>query len=849
MEKTKVSKLKIIESYYEAIASRGIEEYLDYLQCMTKGNLYRYNLNNQILIYKQNPQAELVATYDMWKQQGYALRKHSAIHADRNDRMTGMDYLFDAGDVIGLKPEKKKAYIWQTEEKDYDSINQFFTDKKEDFAESVMWASNQCFSKLDVLKEDEDAQRLAENAANFMILGRCGIFYPFEESVKKKFNERTADERWQMIEKIQPYVCQFSGVILGNIGLMVKNNEKKQKEVEKIIEAGGKNGTEEGKTEQYHEEFSDQARDRGIYEGRNRTGNREDSGTGRGRGGNTATGTIESAEKVKEKPVKPKNKLEDFGEKIGGAKKDLWKMRGLNLADIIDMDVVDRENYINKNQVWPKPDYQELKDNGIPVEVVYFYKKMRDSLPKEPPMKTKEIQDTYVSFGSDLKNAVMDCKEPEDIKGFLQKFLIRKGYLSNKGYYVAYTNPDYEGIITNKIVKASQLSPVQLQREVKKKQFLYSQEEKVLDNYQIIKFDDQHIWMKDEYRQAEQMNCFKRKDVFGFQYIYPKGEFASQELWKKDTWYVLKKGGEVVGINFLDYEAAKRFALEDGRGNFKERESVKKTERKKKLVPKALEAVKRTGLPDVCEGKNITAQDFMGRFGIKGGEFGNWLSENEKQTNLNMAYEAFSDLALALDIDERDISLDGRLSIAFGARGSGNALAHYEPAMQVINLTRMKGAGSLSHEWGHALDDITERICQGVPLEMTELIEGLKYKNTPSGRKAETNFYQEAKRLDTMYSKCDKGYWASDKELFARAFACYVKDKLAEKGGKSDYLNGHAESVDIFDPDYIFGTISGFPKGEEREQINKTFDSLMEQYKERGILHSPEQVPVIAHTR
>ena len=83
MEKTKVSKLKIIESYYEEIASRGIQEYLDYLQFMTKGNLYRYNLNNQILIYKQNPQAELVATYDAWRQQGYGLRKHSAIHADR----------------------------------------------------------------------------------------------------------------------------------------------------------------------------------------------------------------------------------------------------------------------------------------------------------------------------------------------------------------------------------------------------------------------------------------------------------------------------------------------------------------------------------------------------------------------------------------------------------------------------------------------------------------------------------------------------------------------------------------------------------------------------------------------
>lgn len=47
-----------------------------------------------------------------------------------------------------------------------------------------------------------------------------------------------------------------------------------------------------------------------------------------------------------------------------------------------------------------------------------------------------------------------------------------------------------------------------------------------------------------------------------------------------------------------------------------------------------------------------------------------------------------------------------RLAIAFGSRGKGNALAHYEPSRAVINLTKMKGAGSLAHEFGHALDDM-----------------------------------------------------------------------------------------------------------------------------------------------
>lgn len=59
----------------------------------------------------------------------------------------------------------------------------------------------------------------------------------------------------------------------------------------------------------------------------------------------------------------------------------------------------------------------------------------------------------------------------------------------------------------------------------------------------------------------------------------------------------------------------------------------------------------------------------------------------------------------AMKACDRDISYQGTLSIAFGARGSGNAAAHYEPLHKVINLTKMHGAGSLAHEWWHGLDD------------------------------------------------------------------------------------------------------------------------------------------------
>jgi hypothetical protein len=81
------------------------------------------------------------------------------------------------------------------------------------------------------------------------------------------------------------------------------------------------------------------------------------------------------------------------------------------------------------------------------------------------------------------------------------------------------------------------------------------------------------------------------------------------------------------------------------------------------------------------------------------------MSQNDRQASLNYGFDALKDLSAALKISGSDISYGGELSIAFGARGGGNAAAHYEPLRRVINLTKMRGAGSLAHEWWHGLDD------------------------------------------------------------------------------------------------------------------------------------------------
>lgn len=104
--------------------------------------------------------------------------------------------------------------------------------------------------------------------------------------------------------------------------------------------------------------------------------------------------------------------------------------------------------------------------------------------------------------------------------------------------------------------------------------------------------------------------------------------------------------------------------------------------------------------------RDVRDSDFSEVFGFRGVEFGNWNNQTERQELLNDAYDGLLDLADVLGIPPRAISLGGELALAFGARGHGlsGARAHYEPTRPVINLTKENGAGSLAHEWMHALD-------------------------------------------------------------------------------------------------------------------------------------------------
>lgn len=125
-------------------------------------------------------------------------------------------------------------------------------------------------------------------------------------------------------------------------------------------------------------------------------------------------------------------------------------------------------------------------------------------------------------------------------------------------------------------------------------------------------------------------------------------------------------------------------------------------------------------------GRDMSAEStaaFKTMFGLRDVQSGNWVlnDPNSAKFHITQATHAFADLADIVGAPDSLVSMNGRLALAFGARGSGNAgfrgaaRAHYEPVHRIINLTKMGGGGCLGHEWFHAMDNLVIEAETGHP--------------------------------------------------------------------------------------------------------------------------------------
>ncbi len=278
----------------------------------------------------------------------------------------------------------------------------------------------------------------------------------------------------------------------------------------------------------------------------------------------------------------------------------------------------------------------------------------------------------------------------------------------------------------------------------------------------------------------------------------------------------------------------------------------------------------RTG-PERRKG-DVSPEQFSDAFGFRGVQFGNYVEGPRRQADLNRAYDSLHDLADVLNVPTKALSLNGRLGLAFGARGKGKAAAHYEPGEVAINLTKGNGPGALAHEWFHSLDNYFGRYDVSTDGKITS---GGDYMTEAqrAGRVFKDGRYVDAeypvrqevydafkgvmkainssdmlRRSELLDGVRSKPYWSTDVEMAARAFERYVQDKARMAGVENDYLVNIRKADDHGQPDtYAYPTNAELDGG-IREAFDHLFRTLKTRetdkgvafYSRKGVTRTPE---------
>lgn len=537
-------------------------------------------------------------------------------------------------------------------------------------------------------------------------------------------------------------------------------------------------------------------------------------------------------------------KIDDFGEVIHGAAKH----RRAALADELNTDKT-AEDYRTQplSKLFPKPDYEKMAAEGTDNKTLAMLALLRNMIPAKPRVShrlnrwAKQVEEVRDTAGQ-----LLDGSLPAD------KFIDRIS--QEKGSH-------YREIV-NTWEMLHRLSPSQIEQAsgyrvrtqaynmFRGKEYSPPKVIHFLENEKgrsILELDD----LSDLYKKA--------KEYFDQQSGTPKS--SADDKTKLDI-YQHKRSGEV----FIAYGKNKTVLQRGFKTVAEAREYVKANraellEKLNALREQSREEQRnaanrdRSG-PDRREG-DVTPEKFSDAFGFRGVQFGNYVEGARRQSDLNRAYDSLMDMADVLKVPAKALSLNGRLGLAFGARGKGgkNAYAaHYEPGQVAINLTKGNGAGSLAHEWFHALDNyfgqhdvakdgnvasggkyMTARDTRGslyqpwaypVREEVYDAFMGVVKAINNSGMR------RRSLRLDEVRSK---PYWSTDIEMAARAFERYVQDKAKAAGVENDFLVNIRKADDHGSPDTY-----AYPTNEEldggiRQAFDKLFSTLKTRETDKGV--------------
>lgn len=537
-----------------------------------------------------------------------------------------------------------------------------------------------------------------------------------------------------------------------------------------------------------------------------------------------------------------KEKIHDVGEKIGGARKDMWG----GFRDTVERDLSDDEILkLPLSKSFPEPNYQKLAEEGVDLQSLALIKAMRDEIPTKGRSRYKQGQykrgvlsfrDTASKILNDEGYAQQMMDEMRKTGG-LSKLANRVDLMLELGF--PQSGVDLSGVT----LERHYFSLYQGKKNVSK--WIVDDTAKSKKSFGGM---GGHVAATDTREEAVEalkgyLNVRSKKSKGNRSIKFEVYKYRGKE--SKRGWIVGKKNGR----NYLDMEEGFESSVAAREYIDNNQQALEDKLAKLKEIPAHRKAANdpRVG-DDYRQGKDVSADEFREHFGFRGVEFGNWVEQDKRQNDLNEAYDGLMDLALLLDVPPKAISLNGELGLAFGARGIGGKdapKAHYEPGKIVINLTKKDGAGSLAHEWWHSLDNYFSRMRGESSQHMTEnpkvyrKIEGGQWVESDDVRPEMVRAFKGVvdaihrsglpERAQKLDERRTKSYWGTDVEMSARTFESYIIGRLKDKELSNDYL------ANIVSPEYWSAAESlgleaenSYPYllQDEMEAINTAYDSF-----------------------
>lgn len=300
--------------------------------------------------------------------------------------------------------------------------------------------------------------------------------------------------------------------------------------------------------------------------------------------------------------------ITDFGEKIGGARKDLWRSRGLKIEDLTDLNLKEYVEHVTKDNIWPAPDYRAYAGK-MSNACIYYMKFVRDKIKAKLEVyddgKDRERAELYIIFLNTAKEACLKMTTNESIRDVQKE--IQSPYIDERGYGN--------------------------------------------DKYRNTPGMDRAFLDSIMFSSSEMKRFLLEADIQGFPETFRgdmRGITIRQEFYSSKGFRISNSTRYLTAKSFSTEEEAIAYAKTELAEELDGKKKVRKASSVVNIVRPQLEHIERIG-PDIRKGKNASTENILQAFKFRGGEFGNWNTQDDRQACLNYVFDSLVDLACILD--------------------------------------------------------------------------------------------------------------------------------------------------------------------------------------------------------